>query len=193
MIWTSGPKLLMLLMSGTDDPNLAHNNSNKTLNPHNLHTCGNCTKSHAPGRASCPAKDSTCQSCGRIGHWDIRCQSTSSKQKDPNKKPPRHEPKSGKQKQTHTVYVGNDYDPQCNEVTIDDCPHHSAQLGQKPGDDIARPSALSPHVAQNTQQQWYPYQHNLPSPLMTQNTSISLQSTLVHSLKLRQLSPCLLK
>ena len=28
----------------------------KTLRPQNQHACGNCTKSHAPGRASCPAK-----------------------------------------------------------------------------------------------------------------------------------------
>ena len=73
-------------------------------------------------------------------------------QKDPNKKPLRHGPKGGKQKQTHTVDVDDDYDPQFNEVhviTIDVHPHHSAQLGQKSKDDHVRPSALSPQVAQN--------------------------------------------
>ena len=90
----------------------------KTLNSQNQHVCGNCTKSHAPSRASCPAKESTCWSCGRIGHWDVRSQSTSGKQKDPNKNPPWCWPKGGKQKQTHTVDVGDDYNPQCNEVHV---------------------------------------------------------------------------
>ena len=108
---------------------------------------GIATKSHAPGRASCLAKDSTCQSCGRFCHWDARCQSTTSRQKDPDKKPPRLGPKGGKQKQTHTVDVGDDYDPQCNDVhvvTINVHPHYSASLAQESGDDYARPSALPP-------------------------------------------------
>ena len=119
----------------------------KTLNPKNQDRFGNCTKSHAPGRASCPAKDSTCQSCGRIGHWDVRYWSSSGKLNDPIKMLP-----SGKQKQTHTLDVGNDYDPQCDEVSviaIDVHPHHSAWLGWKPRHDHARPGALSPWVAQN--------------------------------------------
>ena len=90
----------------------------KTSKPQNQHAWRNCTKSHAPGRAFCPAKDSTCQSCGKIGHWDARCWSSSGRQKDPNKKPPRHGHNGGKQKQTHAVDVGNDYDPQWDEVSI---------------------------------------------------------------------------
>ena len=124
----------------------------KTSTPQNQHACGNCTKFNAPSRASYPAKDSTCWSGGRIGHWDVRCQNTSSKQRDPNKKPPRCGPKGGKQKHAHTTDVGDDYDPQCNEVcviTIGAHPQHSAELGWKPGDDHARPSVLSPWVAQN--------------------------------------------
>ena len=90
----------------------------KMLYPQNQHACGNCTKFHAPGRASCPAKDSTCQSCVKIGHWHARCQSSSNRQKDPNKKPPRHGPKGGKQEQTHTVDVGDNYEPHCNEICV---------------------------------------------------------------------------
>ena len=39
-------------------------------------------------------------------------------QKDPNKKPPRHGPNGGKQKQTHSVDVGNDYYPPCDDVCV---------------------------------------------------------------------------
>ena len=41
--------------------------------PGNQHQCGNCTKSHPPGRSSCPAKDSTCNKCGKVEHWKPRC------------------------------------------------------------------------------------------------------------------------
>ena len=40
------------------------------------HTCSNCTKSHAPGRSSCPAKDSMCSGCGCTGHWQLCCRSS---------------------------------------------------------------------------------------------------------------------
>ena len=126
--------------------------ASKTLNPQNQHACRNCTKSHAPGRASFPAQDSTYWSCGRIGQWDVRCWRSSGKHKDLKKKPPRHGPNGGKQKQTHIVHVEDDYDQQCDEVcviTIDVQPHHSASLGQRPRDDHARPSVLLAHMAQN--------------------------------------------
>ena len=73
MLWASDPKLSMLSTNGTNNLSLTHKNSNQKSNPQNQHSCGNCTKSHAPGRASFLAKDSTCWSCGRIDHWDIRC------------------------------------------------------------------------------------------------------------------------
>ena len=48
--------------------------------------CGNCTKHHTPGREHCPAKDSTCHSCQKIGHWKQKCRK-SNKAKDAHKKP----------------------------------------------------------------------------------------------------------
>ena len=48
--------------------------------------CGNCTKRHTPGREHCPAKDSTCHSCQKIGHWKQKCRK-SNKAKDAHKKP----------------------------------------------------------------------------------------------------------
>ena len=152
MLWALDPKLSMLPINRADDLSLTHNNSNKNTESPKWICMSEFTRCHAPGRACCPAKNSTCWSCGRIGHWDIRCQSTSSRQKGPNKKPPRCGPKGGKQKQTHSVDVGNDYDLQCHEVcvtTIDVHLHHSASLGWEPEDDHARPSEMSPWVAQN--------------------------------------------
>ena len=48
--------------------------------------CDNCTKHHTPGRKHCPAKDSTCHSCQKIGHWKQKCRK-SNKAKDAHKKP----------------------------------------------------------------------------------------------------------
>ena len=48
--------------------------------------CGNCTKCHTPGREHCPAKDSTCHSCQKMGHWKQKCRK-SNKAKDAHKKP----------------------------------------------------------------------------------------------------------
>ena len=48
--------------------------------------CGNCTKCGTRGREHCPAKDSTCHSCQKIGHWKQKCRK-SNKAKDAHKKP----------------------------------------------------------------------------------------------------------
>ena len=48
--------------------------------------CGNCTKCHTPGREHCPAKESTCYSCQKIGHCNQKCRK-SNKAKDAHKKP----------------------------------------------------------------------------------------------------------
>ena len=49
-------------------------------------SCDNCTKCHTPGREHCPAKDSTCYSCQKIGHWKQKCRK-SNKATDAHKKP----------------------------------------------------------------------------------------------------------
>ena len=60
----------------------------KTVNKSSTHStpCGNCMKHHTPGREHCPAKDSTCHSCQKIGHWKKKCRK-SNKAKDAHKKP----------------------------------------------------------------------------------------------------------
>ena len=35
--------------------------------------CPNCTWQHRAGRASCPAHDSSCSKCDKMGHWGPNC------------------------------------------------------------------------------------------------------------------------
>ena len=59
----------------------------KTMKKSSTHStpCGNCTKHHTTGRDHCPAKDSTCHSFQKIGHWKQKCRK-SNKAKDAYKK-----------------------------------------------------------------------------------------------------------
>ena len=77
----------------------------------NQHQCGNCMKSHPLGCASCPAKDMTCNKCGKVGHWKPRCCGGSPKKslKKPLKK--------GKGRGQKIDNVGTD-DCHLNEVDI---------------------------------------------------------------------------
>ena len=60
------------------------------------HSCGRCTKSHPPGRSSCPARDDHCRGCGKLGHWKPKCRSG---QKGPKDKGPKHLNRGGKQEE----------------------------------------------------------------------------------------------
>ena len=73
----------------------------------NQHQCGNCTKSHPPGCASCSAKDATCNKCGKVGHWKPRCHGGS----------PKKPPKKGKGRGQKIDNVGTD-DYHLDEVDI---------------------------------------------------------------------------
>ena len=39
--------------------------------------CPNCTCQQPPSRHNCPAGDSACKSCGKKGHWQAKCHSSS--------------------------------------------------------------------------------------------------------------------
>ena len=82
------------------------------------HTCSNYMKSHAPGRSSCPAKDSMCSGCGHAGHWQLCCRSSGGPQAA--KKPEGTEKKQGgyhhnhqqcRYRWTDVVDVGADHNP----------------------------------------------------------------------------------
>ena len=79
--------------------------------------CGNCTKRHTPGREHCPAKDSTCHSCQKIGHWKQKCRK-SNKAKDAHKKP-KSQPqrRHGERRRADEVEV-SEGDPAFDEVMI---------------------------------------------------------------------------
>ena len=79
--------------------------------------CGNCKKCHTPGREHCPAKDYTCHSCQKIGHWKQKC-SNSNKAKDAHKKP-KSQPqwRHGGRRRVDEVGV-LDGDPAFDEVMI---------------------------------------------------------------------------
>ena len=80
-------------------------------------SCGNCTKHHTPGREHCPAKDSTCHSCQKIGHWKQKCRK-SNKAKDAHKKPkPQPQQRHGGRRRADEVGV-SEGDPAFDEVTI---------------------------------------------------------------------------
>ena len=38
-------------------------------------SCGRCTIQHPPGRDNCPAINSKCDKCGKLGHWAPKCRS----------------------------------------------------------------------------------------------------------------------
>ena len=91
----------------------------KTMMKSSTHStpCGNCTKRHTPGREHCPAKDSTCHSCQRIGHWKQKCRK-SNKAKDAHKKPKsQNQRRHGGRKRADEVGV-SEGDPAFDEVMI---------------------------------------------------------------------------
>ena len=79
--------------------------------------CGNCTKCHTPEREHCPAKDSTCHSCQKIGHWNQKCRK-SNKAKDAHKKP-KSQPQWRHEGRRRADEVGvSEGDPAFDEVMI---------------------------------------------------------------------------
>ena len=82
--------------------------------------CGNCTKPHAPGWQHCPAKDSMCHSCQRVGHWRVKCRKSKrtapGSKKTPNPQQlPRHRP--GGKKKVDEVGVSEGH-PHYDEISI---------------------------------------------------------------------------
>ena len=86
--------------------------------------CGNCTRRHQPGRAHCPAKDSKCLKCNKIGHWKPkyrggkpppRTDESQRGQHGTRRGTPRRQ--SGHHRRTDAVNVGTDDSAQ-DEITM---------------------------------------------------------------------------
>lgn len=89
-----------------------------TKGPKKQHSCGNCTKDHAPGRTSCPAKDSVCRACDRVGHWKVKCRTS---KRNAGDKPRGDKPRGDRRNPKSTkkiAEVGTDIDAYCDEVCI---------------------------------------------------------------------------
>ena len=52
--------------------NTTHNGNGHTP-PAPPKNCPNCTQQHPAGRTNCPAWDSCCSKCNKIGHWGPKC------------------------------------------------------------------------------------------------------------------------
>ena len=106
-------------MSSMDLSTKAVSAVQKTMKKSSTHStpCGNCTKHHTPGREHCPAKDSTCHSCQKIGHWKQKCRK-STKAIDAHKKPKsQHQWWHGGRRRADEVGV-SEGDPASDEVMI---------------------------------------------------------------------------
>ena len=54
--------------------NTSHNSNGHTP-PAPSKDCPNCTQQQPAGRTNCPAWDSHCSKCDKIGHWGLKCHS----------------------------------------------------------------------------------------------------------------------
>ena len=81
------------------------------------HSCGNCTKQHALGQASCPAKNSQCWACGKTGHWKAKCKTTKRKQAATGQCAPQQD-RGTRPRQNRIHEVLTDDDPHMDEVRV---------------------------------------------------------------------------
>ena len=90
--------------------------------------CPNCTQQHPAGRANCPACDSHCSKCNKIGHWGPKC--CGGKPLQPRNAPPpgsqqrksrcpprNHNTHQGWSSKTDTINVDEDHSPQ-DEIAL---------------------------------------------------------------------------
>ena len=98
---------------------------------HHLHPprdCPNCTQHHSAGRANCPACDTHCSKCNKMGHWGPKCHGSKplqsrnapppGSQQRKSRCPPRnHSHCQGWNNKTHAIDVNEDHSPQ-DEIAL---------------------------------------------------------------------------
>ena len=90
--------------------------------------CPNCTQQHPAGRANCPACDTHCSKCNKMGHWGPKCHGgkplqsryappPGSQQRKSRCPPRNHNHCKGQNNKTHAIDVNEDHSPQ-DEITL---------------------------------------------------------------------------
>ena len=85
--------------------------------------CPNCTPQHLAGRANCPAHDSRCSKCDKMGHWGPKCHGgkplqprnappPGSQQRKSRCPPRNHNTHQGRKNKTDTIDVREVHSPQ---------------------------------------------------------------------------------
>ena len=91
--------------------------------------CPNCTRQHPAGRANCPAYDTHCSKCNKMGHWGPKCHGGKplqprnapppGSQQRKSRWPPRNHNHCQGWNKTDTIDVNEDHSPQ-DEIAL----HH---------------------------------------------------------------------
>ena len=104
--------------------------------------CPNCTQQHPAGRANCPAHDSHCSKCDKMGHWGPKChggkplQSRNApppgSQQRKSRCPPRnHNHCQGQKNKTDAIDVREDHSPQ-DKVALHHIQHSTTTRNTHP-------------------------------------------------------------
>ena len=110
--------------------------------------CPNCTRQHPAGRANCPAHDTRCSRCDKMGHWGSKChggkppQSRNAPppgaQQRKSRCPPRnHNTCQGRKNKTDTIVVREDHSPQ-DEIALHYIKHSTTAQNTHPKEIMVR-------------------------------------------------------
>ena len=91
---------------------------NKQTRRQNTGSCWNCGNDHKRGKEHCPARDDTCRSCGKTGHWASKCLTSKLSKKTTAGK--QHRTHKRHQKRLYTVENSNVSDPSDSETADTD-------------------------------------------------------------------------
>ena len=110
--------------------------------------CPNCTWQHPATRENCPAHDSHCSKCDKMGHWGPKCHG--GKPLQPRNAPPpgwqqrksrcpprNHNNCQGQSNKTDTIVVGKDHSPE-DEISLHYIQPNVTVINTHPSEKMAR-------------------------------------------------------